>query len=168
MSTSWNEKTFIDYLNEVDRLLEDRFGRTTDNAELAAVAAAQESGESPDECVQSLVYTAKVRALNDQLRGRVGMPVFGPSAGRCFLTAGIAALSPEQQIIAMAKVRDFDEFTEDNDPYGEHDFGAFTLNGQKIFWKIDYYSKDMKSGSEDPADPDKTTRVLTILLAEEW
>ena len=68
----------------------------------------------------------------------------------------------------MAAVVSYDDFTEDNDPYGEHDFGAFELEGQKLFWKIDYYDLELRFGSDDPGDPDKTRRVLTILLAEEY
>jgi hypothetical protein len=68
---------------------------------------------------------------------------------------------------------EFDEFTPDNDPHHEHDFGGFEYEGRRIFWKIDYYDRaslgtgsDM--GSEDPSDPAKTLRVLTIMLAEEY
>jgi Protein of unknown function (DUF3768) len=52
--------------------------------------------------------------------------------------------------------------------YGEHDFGSFELEGEKLYWKIDCYDKKMRFGSEDPSDPEQTTRVLTILLAEEY
>jgi hypothetical protein len=52
----------------------------------------------------------------------------------------------------------------------EHDFGSFDCEGQRIFWKIDYYDRasfgtgcDM--GSDDPTDPAKTLRILTIMLA---
>jgi len=62
----------------------------------------------------------------------------------------------------------YDDFSEDNDPYGEHDFGSFKIEGHKLFWKIDYYAPDMRHGSEDPADPDVTVRVLTIMLASEY
>jgi hypothetical protein len=66
------------------------------------------------------------------------------------------------------KVESFDSFTEDNDPHGEHDFGAFEHEGQRIFWKIDYYARDREHGSENPADPKQTVRVLTIMLASEY
>ena len=62
----------------------------------------------------------------------------------------------------------FDSFTEDNDPHGEHDFGAFDFKDERIFWKIDYYDAACEYGCEDPADPSKTTRVLTIMLASEY
>ena len=62
----------------------------------------------------------------------------------------------------------FDSFTEDNDPHGERDFGAFEHEGQRIFWKIDYYDRALTYGSENPADPQQTVRVLTIMLASEY
>ena len=55
-----------------------------------------------------------------------------------------------------------------NDPNGEHDFGSFEIADQKIFFKIDYYNLEMDGGSEDPADPAKTTRMLTVMKAEEY
>lgn len=59
-------------------------------------------------------------------------------------------------------------FDADNDPYDEHDFGSFKIIDQRMFWKIDYYGETMDVGSNDPADPAQTTRVLTIMLAEEY
>ena len=67
-----------------------------------------------------------------------------------------------------AKVIAFDAFTADNDPHGEHNFGAFDYAGERIFWKIDYYDEALEFGLEDPADPARTTRVLTIMLALEY
>lgn len=66
----------------------------------------------------------------------------------------------------VSKVRSFSEFSEDNDPYGEHDFGSFELDGNKLFWKIDYYDQN-KSGFCDPLSND-CHRVLTVMLAEEY
>jgi len=102
---------------------------------------------------------AKVRALNDEFRTSL-------KGGKVIATRGVI-YRPDLSIL-VKKVREFDEFTEDNDPYGEHDFGAFTHSGERFYFKIDYYSSDMKMGSADPADPAKTTRVLTILRAEEY
>ena len=113
--------------------------------------------------------TKKIAELNDQCRQYVMMPVFDAKVPcKIMMTRGIVNLSPEDQITIAAKVRDFDDFTENNDPHGEHDFGAFSYNGQKIFWKIDYYDPELKFGSKDPSDPKQTVRVLTIMLAEEY
>lgn len=69
----------------------------------------------------------------------------------------------------------FNEFDADNDPYNEHDFGAFDVGGvdEKLFWKIDYYAlingmPNFNFGSEDPSKADQTARVLTIMLASEY
>ena len=70
--------------------------------------------------------------------------------------------------MVIRKVATFSAFTRDNDPHGEHDFGSFELAGRKFFFKLDYYDAAMELGSEDPADPQKTTRVLTIMLASEY
>jgi hypothetical protein len=77
-------------------------------------------------------------------------------------------LSQRDQSAIREKVELFDDFTKDNDPHGEHDFGAFQHEGERIFWKIDYYAPDMEHGSENPADPKQTVRVLTIMLASEY
>jgi len=113
--------------------------------------------------------TKQIAALNDEFRSYVGMPVFGPRVpGRIVITSGITALSPEAKIAIWSIVRHFDTFTPDNDPHGEHDFGAFDYQGQRIFWKIDYYDTTLTKGSEDPTDPKQTVRVLTIMLASEY
>jgi Protein of unknown function (DUF3768) len=103
----------------------------------------------------------KIRKLNDAFRRSL-------TGGKVMMTAGIAALSVAMQAKVLNEVRTFDAFTADNDPHGEHDFGSFEVNGRKIFWKIDYYDAAMEFGSEDPADPSKATRVLTIMLASEY
>jgi len=106
--------------------------------------------------------TARIRELNDLARTAMGV------AGRVFQTAGINALPWQVQSKIRERVETFDQFTPDNDPYGEHDFGSFEVNDVgKVFWKIDYYDKQLERGSEDPSDPAQTTRVLTIMLAEE-
>ena len=74
----------------------------------------------------------------------------------------------DQQAAVMQRVRSFADFTPDNDPAGEHDFGSFEHDGKTIFWKIDCYDRNMNYGSPDPADETVTERVLTIMLAGEY
>ena len=166
--TEHSEGPFISYLNEVDDLLEARFGKTGDQRDLDRIAQAQEAGDPPKACARELNRLFTIRALNDALRARAGLPFFGRSQDRILITQGIAALPPLDQIEIVAKVRAFEDFSDDNDPHGEHDFGSFEHGSERIFWKIDYYDAALEQGSEDPADPQVTARVLTILLALEW
>lgn len=99
---------------------------------------------------------AKIAALNDEHRRRMDEYVVTSRA--------IEMYDFEKEI--LTKVRSFSDFTEDNDPYGEHDFGAFTVGGVKLFWKIDYYDAELKAWC-DPLSPE-CNRVLTIMLAEEY
>ena len=65
-------------------------------------------------------------------------------------------------------MKNFSDFAKGNDPYGEHDFGAFDLDGEKLFWKIECFDKSMEFGSPDPTEETLTIRVLTVMLAEEY
>lgn len=103
---------------------------------------------------------------NDAFRARLGLG--GPVSGRSVLTAGVAALGPEVVAHILATVAAFTAFTTDNDPYGEHDFGAFDLptDAGRLFWKIDYYEDATCTyGAEDPLT---AYRVLTVMLASEY
>jgi len=88
--------------------------------------------------------------------------------GQVVLSAGVADLPLGVRAQVVLKVQNYADFTPDNDPYGEHDFGSFEVAGETFFWKIDYYDLRCEFGSEDPADPEKTTRVLTIMFAGEY
>ena len=106
--------------------------------------------------------TQKIAKLNDLCRTAMGI------AGKLVQTAGINSLSLTDQSAIREKVEKFDSFTPDNDPHGERDFGSFMHSGKRIFWKIDYYDRTLTKGSENPADPAQTVRVLTIMLASEY
>lgn len=80
------------------------------------------------------------------------------------LTRGVQDL-PDVLGLVQA-VCTFDTFTEDNDPWGEHDFGSINWHNEKTFWKIDYYDQELK-GWHDPLSPD-CHRILTLMLAEEY
>jgi hypothetical protein len=91
--------------------------------------------------------------------------------GRCrqtFSDRRNQRLAFHRSILDSREGGDFRRLPPDNDPQGERDFGAFEHNGDRIFWKIDYYAHDMEHGSEDASDPRQTVRVLTIMLASEY
>ena len=90
------------------------------------------------------------------------------SQGTLVLTQGIRSNTKEDLEAIITKVRNFDTFDENNDPYGERDFGAFDYKGKKIFWKIDYYDQEFLYLSPDVSNPRVTNRVLTIMYAEEY
>ncbi len=84
------------------------------------------------------------------------------------MTRGIAALPRADQLAILAAVAAFVAFDDDNDPHGEHDGAMLAAAGQQVIWKIDYYDSDLTAHSPNPADPTVTTRVLTVMLAEEY
>ena len=105
--------------------------------------------------------TARIRDLNDAFRRTL-------SGGKVMMTCGVAELPDMVKAAAICEVATFSAFTADNDPHGEHDFGSFELVNRKFFWKLDYYDERCEFGSEDPSDPRKTTRVLTLMLSCEY
>ena len=107
--------------------------------------------------------TDRIRALNDDLRKHISR-----CHGHAVMTTGIAALGAEAVARIVKTIEVFDDFCHANDPHQEHDFGSFEADGHTIFFKIDYFDKDLKYHSPDPADPTVTERVITIMLAEEY
>ena len=105
--------------------------------------------------------TERIRLLNDNLRRNL-------ASGTAVITPGVAALGQEavQRIVKTIEV--YDDFCHANDPHEEHDFGAFDVDGKRIFFKIDYYDLSLTVHSPDPSDPAVTRRVITIMLAEEY
>lgn len=105
--------------------------------------------------------TKLIAKLNDQFRTTfVG--------GSVMITDGVQSRGPDFIREALAAVRGFTDFNEDNDPYAEHDFGTVTVQNEKLFFKIDYYDLTKQYGSEDPSDPAITARVLTLMLGREY
>lgn len=103
----------------------------------------------------------RIQILNDQFRQTfVG--------GRVMMTAGIAAMDDDDRRALINRVRLFDAFTPDNDPYGEHDFGWIGIGEGRYFWKIEYYDPTLTCGSIDASDAVATERVLTLMCADEY
>ena len=102
-----------------------------------------------------------IKTLNDTFRKTF-------IGGRVMLTAGINALPADDVAVILSRVRNFNDFTTANDPYKQHDMASFEYKGQRIFWKIDYYDRNLQYLSEDPADASKTIRVMTIMTASDY
>lgn len=104
----------------------------------------------------------RIRELNDALRQ-------DPSKGKLMITDDIASLAYQRGLAEiLTAVRNDADFTEDNDPYGEHDFGKVEIGNEVVWWKIDYYAPSLDAGSEDPSDTTQTTRVMTIMTPSEY
>lgn len=107
----------------------------------------------------------RIAALNDAFRARLGER----GAGKFYVTDGVASCGHDFVAKAIAAVKAFTDFTPDNDPYGEHDFGSVVIEGQKVLWKVDYFDRaDPDLASSDPTDSAVTERVLTIMMADEY
>ena len=89
--------------------------------------------------------TEAIRTLNDELRQNL-------TTGTALMTAGVAALGAEAVARIVKTIAVYDDFCHANDPYEEHDFGSFEVDGQTIFFKIDYFDKALTSHSPDPTD----------------
>lgn len=101
---------------------------------------------------------------------------------RCY--RGVRSLPDADQSSVRELVETFDAFTEDNDPHGERDFGCIYQLGcgrwtterpllrederERVFWKLDYYDRDLQFASDDAANPTITRRVLTVMLSDEY
>ena len=103
----------------------------------------------------------RIRALNDDLRQHL-------IGGGAVITLGVAAIGQEAVDRIVQTVAVFDDFCHVNDPYEEHDFGSFEVEGETIFFKIDYFDRTLTHHSPDPANPAVTERVITIMLANEY
>ncbi len=111
---------------------------------------------------QDIPPNQRIRELNDRFR----MTCEGK--GSVKITAGVQAEGKDFIVAALEAVRTFNAFSDENDPWGEHDFGAVEINGEKVFFKFDYFDPTCTKGSENPANEGITHRVLTIMLASEY
>lgn len=128
--------------------------------------------------MRNIEHLDTIRRLNDAARSRPGM------ASIANVTIGFQSLSDADRFAALAQIVSFTQFDGDNDPYGEHDFGAIyrlasgawtqvrpgdeKTIAATVFWKLDYYDNSLTFGSDAPWDAQRTKRVLTIMLASEY
>jgi Protein of unknown function (DUF3768) len=122
--------------------------------------------------------TTRIARLNDMARQAMGV------ACTAVATVGFRSLPEADQSSVRELIETFDAFDEDNDPHGERDFGTIYQlacgrwtterprlredERERVFWKFDYYDRDLQFGSEDAANAAITRRVLTIMLSDEY
>lgn len=112
-------------------------------------------------CVQQIPRAERIAQLNDTLRKTC-------KGGQIMITRGVRSLSGFDAAELLKALASYADFDATNDPHGERDFGAIDLWGAELLWKVDYHDLELRFGSDDPADPLVTQRVLTVLLAEEY
>ena len=105
--------------------------------------------------------TEKIRSLNDSLRQTF-------TGGQIMITQGVQSLPQQIAKEELVAIQQFNDFSSDNDPYGTHDFGEVIIEGSRVWFKVDCYDLSLQYASEDPADPNVTSRVMTIFLPEEY
>ena len=124
--------------------------------ETAMSADSQPKGRT----MSALSRSERIRHLNDEFRTTL-------DGEQCLFTPYVADMGIPFEVAALEAVKAYNAFTSATDPYGEHDFGIFEIDEELLAWKIDYYDLSLRFGSQDPADPSRTKRVLTIMLEEE-
>ena len=136
------------------------------------------SAVAPNISATAHEQTARIARLNDLARTAMGV------ACTAVATVGFRSLPDADQSQVRELIETYDAFDEDSDPHGERDFGTIYQLGdgrwtterpsahdderERVFWKLDYYDRDLRFASEDAADPAVTRRVLTIMLADEY
>ena len=120
-----------------------------------------ETPTDPDKDTALDDQTTAIRNLNDALRQTF-------EGGQVLMTPGVTGLASQTLAKVFVAVRDFDDFNEDNDPFQTHEFGMVDVDGERIMFKLDAYDENLEYGSPNPANPEVTRRVMTILLASEY
>lgn len=150
---------------------------TLDTYTCTACAHAFEADDHPTQCPKCGIAgghrafpnskTVTTARQNDAFRN--GMAVGGcPFPGTVVVTCGVRDRGRGFVTNAILAAAFDTEFSEDNDPWGDRSFGTVTVQGDKLFWKIDYFDNTRVYGSDDPSDPAMTHRVLTILFPSEY
>lgn len=119
------------------------------------------SGSEQPNFAHDLPRAERIARLNDRLR-------IDGLDGRILVTRGVQSLPGFTTMALVQALRSYDGFDIDNDPHGERDFGDLEVCGADLLWKIDCYDRELVWASPDPADPEVTIRVLTVMLAEEY
>ena len=121
------------------------------------------------EAIAEEEIAAVIAAQNDAFRRNIAMEgETNVPDGRVVINNGVEEQGPAFVVEALRKIAAFDDFTDDCDPGGRHEMGAVEVGPLTVWFKIDNYDRDYRYGSDAPADPAQTRRVLTVLFPDEW
>lgn len=109
--------------------------------------------------------TEAIARMNDCFRD---LSILDESVGKWVLTLGINAKGEAFALACIQAIREYNDFNEDNDPYGDHSFGTVIVEDTPVWWKIDLYDRSYRFGAENPTDLSNTRRVLTVMLPSEY
>ena len=127
---------------------------------------------NPEPAELSPPDAAAIAAQNDAFRrlACLGIAPDQPVRGRMHVTRSLMEAGDGFMAEAVKATGEFETFEAENDPEGWHDFGAITIRGETVFWKIDMFEadSDFRYGAETPENPATTMRILTIMMARDW
>lgn len=122
-------------------------------------------GDMTPEQIAKQLEIKHIAEQNDYFRQQ---PPENGTFGKWVCTASIHAEGPDFVFACFRAVCAYDDFTEDNDPFGSHEMGFMEVRGKKVWWKIDFYNPTYEAGSENPSSLNDTRRVLTILFPSDY
>ena len=105
--------------------------------------------------------TERTRSLKDGLREHV-------TENRTLISPGVAALGPAMVDRIATTLRVYDDFCRGDDIMGGHEFGSFEVEGHRLLFQIDYFDGSLELDPPDLPDRHVTTRVITIMLSDEY
>jgi hypothetical protein len=98
--------------------------------------------------------------LNDRLRSSLDQRF-----GAVILSYAVASTGLAVQMSVREAVKTYSDFTPENDPNGEHDFGEFQVGDERYCWKIDCRES---AKSSDAPNLGGRPRTLMIMFADEY
>ena len=113
--------------------------------------------------------TRQLQIQNDHFR--VTVLTGCTTGGKAFTTRAFSLQPKALRIEVMDSVCNFSNWTTEPAEldYEEHDYGSLACQGNNYFFKIDYYSDETCHwASDDPTNPTKTFRILTIGLQADY
>lgn len=112
-----------------------------------------------------MITKEQIAKANDLLR----QTMIRSPRHKVILSEGVAMLQEIKPLdfqLLIGKVIGFEDFTEANDPHGEHDFGKVIVGNTSFYFKIDYYDDKFEYGADPTKGP--VNRIITIMESSEY